>query len=133
MKHFFSQSSELKISNDPPINQIKTISSQRSATRVQSQHAGFSARARFARVLACNLLIFKNPARARRARVLSVRVLRAHAFCTQKQNKENSTGGVMERPSSEIACTQYFRFTVTKLTLRSNSRFIIPITSWMEI
>ena len=90
---------------------------------MQSRHAGFSARARFARVLACNLLIFKNLARARRARVLSVRVLRAHAFCTQKQNKENSTGGVMERPSSEIACTQYFRLTVTKLTLRSNSSF----------
>ena len=63
-----------------------------STTRMQSQHAGFSARARFARVLACNLLIFKNPARARRARVLSVRVLRAHAFCTQKKKKkENST------------------------------------------
>ena len=60
---------------------------QGSATRVQSQHAGFSARTRFARVLACNLLIFKNPARARRARVLSVRMLCAHAFCTQKQKK----------------------------------------------
>ena len=38
---------------------------QCSATRVQSQHAGFSARAHVARVLACNLIIVKNPARAR--------------------------------------------------------------------
>ena len=40
-------------------------SNQCSATRVRSQHTGFSARARIARVLACNLLIFENPARAR--------------------------------------------------------------------
>ena len=42
---------------------------QCSATRMKSQHAGYSARARIARVLACNWLIFKNLARARRARV----------------------------------------------------------------
>ena len=65
--------------------------SQCSATRVQSKHAGFSARARIARVLACNLLIFKNPAQARRARVLSVSGLRVYAFCTLNEKNENFT------------------------------------------
>ena len=39
-------------------------------TSVQSQHAGFSARARSERVLMCNLLTFENPTRARFERVL---------------------------------------------------------------
>ena len=43
------------------------IARQCSATRVQSQLAGFSAPARIARVMAYNLLIFEKPGRAREA------------------------------------------------------------------
>ena len=89
---------------------------QCSATRVQSQHAGFSARARFARVLACNLLIFKNLARARRARVLSVRVLRAHAFCTQKQKKRK----ILQRNGKLLVSTK-FRLVSFKLVKKDHT------------
>ena len=61
---FFTDSSQNSSSS------WKKRQSQCSATRVQSLHAGFSARARVPRVLACNLQFFENPTRARESVML---------------------------------------------------------------